>query len=164
MQNPTDALFTAALNLKHPWQCTRSEFSADASQLDLRLDFPPGSRFSCPECDAASLPVHDATQKQWRHCTSYSSAFRTLQRASNGVLRNVMGEKVSKCLKGAYTDRTYQKHALLPRIACAILNADEPPRTYRNCLLAGRSDAALRCKVFLESGESVVIATVRPRN
>jgi transposase len=67
MQNPTDALFTAALNLQPPWQCTRSEFSADASQLDLWLDFPSGSRFPCPECGAASLPVHDTALKQWRH-------------------------------------------------------------------------------------------------
>lgn len=67
MLSPTDALFTAALGLTPPWYCKRSDFSADKSRLDLWLDFPAGSRFVCPTCSAAGLPVHDTVEKEWRH-------------------------------------------------------------------------------------------------
>lgn len=67
MLSPADALFTAALGLTPPWYCKRSDFSADKSRLDLWLDFPAGSRFVCPTCSAAGLPVHDTVEKEWRH-------------------------------------------------------------------------------------------------
>jgi len=67
MTSPTEALFTAALGLTPPWQCTKTEFSVDASRLDLWLDFPAGSRFACPECGKDAMPVHDTVDKQWRH-------------------------------------------------------------------------------------------------
>jgi transposase len=66
----TNALFQLALGLSSPWQVARSEFDAESfdgrGQLDLHLDFPRGSRFGCPECDAA-CPVHDTVEKTWRH-------------------------------------------------------------------------------------------------
>jgi hypothetical protein len=34
-------LFTAALGLSRPWRVTRSEFDAEAAQLELYLDFDP---------------------------------------------------------------------------------------------------------------------------
>ena len=67
MLSPTEALFTAALGLTPPWYCKHSDFSTDKSRLDLWLDFPTGSRFICPTCEAADLPVHDTVDKQWRH-------------------------------------------------------------------------------------------------
>jgi transposase len=67
MQNPTEALFTLALNLTPPWICTGIDFSKEASRLDITIDFPRGSRFSCPECGATHLALHDTTEKQWRH-------------------------------------------------------------------------------------------------
>lgn len=44
-----------------------STFDGEARQLDIRLDFERGSRFSCAECGAEGCPVHDASDKQWRH-------------------------------------------------------------------------------------------------
>jgi transposase len=62
-------LFTAALGLSEPWRVTRSEFDAEATQLDLYLDFERGARFACPakDCAHGSCPVHDTVDKTWRH-------------------------------------------------------------------------------------------------
>jgi transposase len=62
-------LFTAALGLSGPWRVTRSEFDAEAAQLDLYLDFDRGGRFACPakDCAQGCCPVHDAVEKTWRH-------------------------------------------------------------------------------------------------
>ena len=62
-------LFTAALGLSGPWRVTRSEFVAEAAQLDLYLDFDRGARFVCPakDCAHTSCPVHDSVEKTWRH-------------------------------------------------------------------------------------------------
>ena len=42
------------------------EFDADRRRLDIRIDFPPGSTFACPDCGQA-CKVHDATELTWRH-------------------------------------------------------------------------------------------------
>ena len=60
-------LFRAALGLAEPWRVVRTEFDAAARRLDLYLDFPPGTRFGCPEGDEAACAVHDTTAKTWRH-------------------------------------------------------------------------------------------------
>jgi transposase len=65
------ALFQAALGLVPPWQVVGVEFKEleDArvrGQLTIKLDFPPGSRFGCPGCGVL-CPVHDTTEKSWRH-------------------------------------------------------------------------------------------------
>ncbi|MGH3717387.1 MAG: ISL3 family transposase [Pseudonocardiaceae bacterium] len=62
-------LFTAALGLSGPWRVTRSQFDAEATQLDLYLDFGRGARFACPaeDCAHGVCPVHDAVDKTWRH-------------------------------------------------------------------------------------------------
>jgi len=65
--SPTDALFTAALGLMHPWTCTHTKFSKGLSRLDIFIDFAEGSRFSCSECHRKNLPIHDTRGKEWRH-------------------------------------------------------------------------------------------------
>ncbi|MGH3791219.1 MAG: ISL3 family transposase [Pseudonocardiaceae bacterium] len=62
-------LFTAALGLGGPWRVTRSEFDAEATQLDLYLGFERGARFACPakDCAHGGCPVHDTVDKTWRH-------------------------------------------------------------------------------------------------
>ena len=62
-------LFTAALGLSKPWRVVRSEFSPEATQLDLSLDFERGAQFACPAKDCAQdhCPVHDTVDKTWRH-------------------------------------------------------------------------------------------------
>ena len=60
-------LFQRALGLQEPWQVFDVEFDAGERRLDLRIDFPKGSRFFCPECGRQGLKVHDTEEKTWRH-------------------------------------------------------------------------------------------------
>lgn len=60
-------LFQAALGLQEPWRVVQCDFDQAARRLDLHLDFATGSRFTCPEGDEASCPVHDTATKSWRH-------------------------------------------------------------------------------------------------
>jgi transposase len=67
MQAQDLLLFQAALGLTDPWQVTSVEFDRDAKRLDLRVDFPRGSTFCCPECDRSGLKAYDTAEKTWRH-------------------------------------------------------------------------------------------------
>ena len=60
-------LFQAALALEKPWEVVGVEFDAERRRLDLRIDFPKGARFPCPECGRADCPVHDTEPHTWRH-------------------------------------------------------------------------------------------------
>ena len=60
-------LFQAALGLQEPWLVINTEFDPDRQRLDVYLDFVQGARFPCPEGDEAACPVHDTTDKTWRH-------------------------------------------------------------------------------------------------
>jgi len=59
-------LFRVALGLAEPWVVSKIAFSADRRQLDLWLDFPPGSQFACPEC-GKGCGAYDSTERTWRH-------------------------------------------------------------------------------------------------
>jgi transposase len=60
-------LFQKALGLEEPWRVVGCEFDPVSHRLDLRLDFPRGSRFSCPQCGQGGCEVHDTSEKTWRH-------------------------------------------------------------------------------------------------
>ena len=60
-------LFQLALGLTTPWTVTRADFDAAAKRLDICIDFPAGSRFTCPGCGAGDCPVHDTERMRWRH-------------------------------------------------------------------------------------------------
>lgn len=60
-------LFQAALGLAEPWQVTGAHFDPDERRLELTIDFAPGARFVCPQCGRGGCPVHDTTDKTWRH-------------------------------------------------------------------------------------------------
>jgi transposase len=60
-------LFQMALGLQAPWQVSRVEFDASMSQLTILIDFPKGSRFSCPVCGQSDCKAYDTEQKSWRH-------------------------------------------------------------------------------------------------
>lgn len=60
-------LFQLALGLTAPWQVSSSEFDLQRRRLDIRIDFPRGSTFSCPECEQANLKAYDTKEKTWRH-------------------------------------------------------------------------------------------------
>lgn len=63
----TNPLFTAALSLVPPWLVVRSDFKLEQRLLELHVDFKPGGKFPCPECQSASCAVHDTVEKRWRH-------------------------------------------------------------------------------------------------
>jgi len=67
MQSQIQQLFRVALGLDKPWVVSKVEFSDEQRQLDLWLDFPAGSKFSCPQCGKASLGVYDSIERTWRH-------------------------------------------------------------------------------------------------
>jgi transposase len=68
MNLETINLFTLALGLQKPWFCKKVEFTPGISGLlDIRVDFERGSHFQCPECGEGNCPVHDTTEKDWRH-------------------------------------------------------------------------------------------------
>jgi transposase len=62
-------MFGAALGLVPPWQVISVDFDKQAGKLEIGLDFPRGSRFACPHegCGQSACPVHDTTDKTWRH-------------------------------------------------------------------------------------------------
>jgi transposase len=64
---PNLDLFQRALGLEEPWQVVDEKFDAAQRRLDLRIDFPKGSRFACPECGREGCPVHDTESHTWRH-------------------------------------------------------------------------------------------------
>ena len=67
MEDPTSALFQLALGLTPRWRVEKIEFDPDQHRLDLYLGFERGGHFACPECAGAGCPVHDTTDKEWRH-------------------------------------------------------------------------------------------------
>ena len=60
-------LLQMALGLAPPWQVSTAEFNPDEKRLDIRIDFPKGSAFTCPKCGAAGVKAHDTVEKTWRH-------------------------------------------------------------------------------------------------
>jgi transposase len=59
-------LFQMALGLIPPWQVSAVDFDLTAKRLDIRLDFPKGSTFSCPKCGLVDLKAYDTVEKTWR--------------------------------------------------------------------------------------------------
>ena len=60
-------IFQMALGLTPPWQVESCEFSPEKRRLDIRLGFPKGSVFVCPECGQTGLKAYDTEEKTWRH-------------------------------------------------------------------------------------------------
>lgn len=60
-------LLQMALGLAPPWQVISAEFNPEKQRLDIRLDFPKGSTFTCPKCGGVGLKAYDTTEKTWRH-------------------------------------------------------------------------------------------------
>jgi len=60
-------LFQAALGLLPPWTVERCCFDETAGRLDIYLDFPRGSVFSCPVCQTTNCKAYDTDTLTWRH-------------------------------------------------------------------------------------------------
>jgi transposase len=59
-------LFQAALGLLPPWLVDRCDFTVESGRLDIYLNFPRGSTFSCPVC-ADQAKAYDTETLTWRH-------------------------------------------------------------------------------------------------
>nr|MBF0222485.1 ISL3 family transposase [Desulfobulbaceae bacterium] len=60
-------LLQMALGLTPPWQVLSSDFNLQQRHLDIKIDFPRGSIFSCPECGQNNVKAYDTEEKSWRH-------------------------------------------------------------------------------------------------
>lgn len=60
-------LFKLALGLEDPWMVREVRFSPEEGKLDIWLDFPRGSTFSCPSCGEGGKKAYDTCEKTWRH-------------------------------------------------------------------------------------------------
>lgn len=61
------ALFQAALSIQSPWFISQINFSKESRQLDIWIDFHPGSEFDCPKCSTHKCKGYDTEDKTWRH-------------------------------------------------------------------------------------------------
>ena len=50
-----------------PWLVARCTFQVHEKRLDIHLDFPAGSVFTCAACGRDGCKVHDTTERTWRH-------------------------------------------------------------------------------------------------
>ena len=55
---PELKLYQVARGLTPPWQVVASDFDSEAGELTIDIDFPRGSRFSCPKCGRADCRVY----------------------------------------------------------------------------------------------------------
>ena len=62
-----EQLFSAALGIAPPTYVDEIALDTGAGTLNIQLDFYKGSKFSCSECGAEGLPIHDTEMKTWRH-------------------------------------------------------------------------------------------------
>ena len=60
-------LFQMALGLTPPWQVSDAQFDPNTKRLDIRIDFPRGSTFTCPKCGQTGMKAYDTQDKSWRH-------------------------------------------------------------------------------------------------
>jgi len=63
----TESLFAKALGLSNPWKVSKVVFSPEEKRLDITIDFPRGSTFTCPVCGASGAKPYDSNGEQWHH-------------------------------------------------------------------------------------------------
>jgi len=60
-------LFQLALALTPPWYVVSCEFDVAKHRLDIEINFPPGSLFTCAGCGTDGCSAHDTERHSWRH-------------------------------------------------------------------------------------------------
>jgi transposase len=60
-------LFGVALGIEEPVYIDEIVFDVPQGELHIHMNFRRGGRFSCSECGAGDLSVHDTVEKTWRH-------------------------------------------------------------------------------------------------
>ena len=110
-------LFTVALGLGGPWRVVRTEFDVEGTQLDLYLDFERGARFACPakDCAQGGCPLHDTTDKTWRHLDFFQHKALLHARSGAGALPAARGAAGQRALGAPRLG----VHAVVARRWCA---------------------------------------------
>lgn len=68
-----------------PWEAVEIRFSREQRQLDIWVDFPPGSAFACRyPSGPPGAKVYDSEKKTWRNLTSISTAPTTARPGAPG--------------------------------------------------------------------------------
>jgi transposase len=62
-----EQLFWTALKLEEPIYIKQVEFLQNEGVLHLHIAYRRGAKFSCSDCLAVDLDVHDTRKKTWRH-------------------------------------------------------------------------------------------------
>ena len=86
-------LFQMPLGLTPPWQVSSSEFDLQRKRLDIGIDFPRGSTFTCPECGQADIKAYDTQEKSWRHLNFFQHEAR--DEADHSSVRKVAMDETS---------------------------------------------------------------------
>jgi len=60
-------LFGTALGINEPVYIDEIAFDPAEGELHMHMNFRRDDRFSCSECGAGGLSVHDTVEKAWRH-------------------------------------------------------------------------------------------------
>lgn len=74
MLDPVRILFTRSLGPIEPWTIRDISFNAQERRLDIALDYPSGTKFTCPTCGAANCGVYDTEEFIWRHLNYFEHA------------------------------------------------------------------------------------------
>lgn len=56
-----------ALGITDPWVIEGVDFNAEKKRFDIYLNFPKGTKFTCPSCGTHHCNIHDTRDKEWRH-------------------------------------------------------------------------------------------------
>jgi len=63
-----------ALGITDPWVIEGVEFNAEQKRFDIYLNFPKGTKFTCPSCGTHHCNIHDTRDKEWRHLDIFQYA------------------------------------------------------------------------------------------
>lgn len=92
--DPNHLLFQAALGLEEPWKVEGIEFSEEDGTLRISLGFERGAKFPDPKDKQSLCPVHDVSEKSWRHLDFFQHRTELVARvprikAADGKVRQV---------------------------------------------------------------------------
>ena len=131
-------LFSRALGLQEPWQVVDVRFDAEQRRLDLRIDFPKGSRFACPQCGREGCPVHDTELKTWRHLNFFEHQAYLTARVPRVVCPEDEVKQVEVPWARERSGFTLLFEALVCSFAAAMPMAKVAAMTRGRCCVSGR--------------------------
>lgn len=64
-------LFQVALGINSPWYINNVTLDDASKNLNIKIDFTIGAKFSCPNCQS-SCAAYDTTEKRWQHLNFFN--------------------------------------------------------------------------------------------